>query len=122
MSSNQNQNEKQTQTRRLIKKKKVVLKIVTKSEMEKENERLKAKIAELEEDRDEAERILNEEDYYWSKEDKTYKYEGDPREDFNANLQEEIDEALIVGLNPAEREADEEEVLRARSNYGTNAL
>ena len=67
-------NEKQTQTRRLIKKK-VVFKIVTKSEMEKENERLKAKIAELEEDRDEAERILNEEGYWWSKEDKTYKYE-----------------------------------------------
>tara|TARA_R110002126_G_scaffold272665_1_gene416845 strand:+ start:300 stop:674 length:375 start_codon:yes stop_codon:yes gene_type:complete len=124
MSSNQNQNEKQTQTRRLIKKK-VVLKIVTKSEMEKENERLKAKIARLEEDRDEAERILNEKGYWWNSKDETYyseDFNGNPREDFNANLQEEIDEALIVGLNPAEREADDEEVLRARSNYGTNAL
>ena len=128
-----NQNEKQTQTRRLIKKKKVVLKIVTKSEMEKENERLKAKVAkleedidELEEDRDEAERILNELGYWWNSRDKTYYCPGynrfNPRETFKANLQEELDEALIVGLNPAEREADEEEVLRARSNYGTNAL
>ena len=123
MSSNQNQNEKQTQTRRLIKKK--VLKIVTKSEMEKENERLKAKIAKLEEDKDEAERILNELGYWWNSKDKTYyseDFNGNPREDFNANLQEEIDEALIVGLNPTEREADDEEVLRARSNYETNTL